>query len=69
MIEYRNTGIINYNALYVTDDEGEDVPLFYTEKTKRYLQIRYGSLHVDWTLSDSGDESFYKRQKYNYFDA
>ena len=64
-MEYRNTGMINYNALYITNDKGEDVSLFYNNETRRYINVRYGSVYSDWAIKDDGD--YFYKQDYKYF--
>jgi len=39
-VSYEKTGVINYNSLYI-DKDGEELPLFYNNETKRYLNIKY----------------------------
>jgi hypothetical protein len=60
VMEYKNTGMIIYNALYETNDKGEDVPLLYNDETRRYINVRYGSLQVDWEISGTDGAFYYK---------
>ena len=42
--------IINYNALYIQKDDGNDEPLFYNNETKRYIEIKYEVKKIKWNL-------------------
>ena len=50
-VTYENTGVVNYNSLYIASKEGDE-PLFYNDDLKRYINIRYEHFSVNWTLAD-----------------
>ena len=54
-IEYDNTGVINYNSLYFENENGDEMPLFYNNETKRYINIRYEHMSVDWNLDETSE--------------
>ena len=56
-VEYGKTGVVNYNSLYLANQAGDETPLFYNDELKRYINIRYEHLSVNWTLGE-GEENF-----------
>ena len=62
-ITYEKTGIVNYNSLYIANQEGDE-PLFYNDDLKRYLNIRYEHFQVNWTLADGQDDFDMNRTYY-----
>ena len=47
--------MVNYNSLYLANQDGEEEPLFYDDDLKRYINIRYEHLQVNWTLEEGSD--------------
>ena len=44
--------MVNYNALYIETENGDEMPLFYNNETKRYIDIKYEHFSVDWALEE-----------------
>ena len=50
-VTYENTGVVNYNSLYIANSEG-DAPLIYDDDLKRYINIRYEHLSINYTIAE-----------------
>ena len=62
-VTYENLGVINYNSLYIANQQGDEIPLMFDNETKRYIDIRYEHFQVDWNLAE-GQENFDMNRTY-----
>ena len=50
-IDYMKTGVVIYQAIYRTDENGYEGPVFLTNDTKRYIEMRYAHVSTNWDLA------------------
>ena len=62
---YFANGVIMYHSIYKANSEGIEMPLFYTNETRRYINIRYAHVTNNWDLSNGGTYG----QKIKYYEA
>lgn len=64
-IDYMKTGVVIYQAIYRTDENGYEGPVFLTNDTKRYIEMRYAHVSNNWNQSSGSKYGI----NYNYYPA